>query len=205
MWNFKKYREHILHCWIADSLWILLSCRGLCQSIRTITLAFTNDCWSLFLKREEGFVSVHEKKTHRTECWLTSRDHKNLLKKKRVFRTSGISFLTTFNTLAVGERCPVVSFVSKCCVITGIWKIKEFSKWLQLIAKGTREFLQTFHFKCEPRGGTGWIIRRWSGLLGHVVGGTWISATNFHVRNSVQQLPGLIRVERSGIPREIHG
>lgn len=127
------------------------------------------------------------------------------VKKKRVFRTSGIRFLTTFNTLAVGERCPVVSFVGKCCVITGIWKIKEFSKWLQLIAKGTREFLHTFHFKCEPRGGTGWIIRRWSGLLGHVVGEMWISATNFHVRNSVQQLPGLIRVERSGIPREIHG
>lgn len=126
--------------------------------------------------------------------------------KKRVFRTSGIRFLTTFNTLAVGERCPVVSFVGKCCVvITGIWKIKEFSKWLQLIAKGTREFLQTFHLNCEPRGGTGWIIRRWSGLLGHVVGETWISATGFHVRNSVQQLPGLIRVERSGIPREIHG
>lgn len=90
-------------------------------------------------------------------------------------------------------------------LLSGIWKIKEFSKWLQLIAKGTREFLQTFHFKCEPRGGTGWIIRRWSGLLGHVVGETWISATGFHVRNSVQQLPGLIRVDRSGIPREIHG
>lgn len=56
--------------------------------------------------------------------------------KKRVFRTSGIRFLTTFNTLAVGERCPVVSFVSKCCCYHWHLKNKRVFQMITIDRKG---------------------------------------------------------------------